>query len=281
MTTVTKKRYLPEFDLTGKNILITGAYGLIGKEICDAFASAGANVIITDITQEDLLKKFAESLTKKYETENFGLYLDITNSKSIDNGLDVILKKFKKIDVLVNNAAIDAKFDDKIVDINPTRFEEYPIDKLRDSLEVNLVGLIKITKKIVKIMIENKSGNIINVTSTYALVAPDQRLYKKKGKKDQLYKQVDYIVTKSFIPSFSRYLATLYAKDGIRVNTIVPHGIFNNHEKEFVKNFAQRSPMGRMCYLKELRGPFIFLASNASSYMTGSMLIVDGGWSIW
>lgn len=276
-----KKRYLPEFDLTNKNIFVTGAYGLIGKEICDAFASAGANVIITDIIQEDLLKKAAENLSQKYETENLGLYLDITDSKSIDKGLDVILKKFKKIDVLVNNAAIDAKFDKNIIDINPTRFEEYPIDKLRNSIEVNLIGLIKITKKVIKNMLENKSGNIINVTSTYAIVAPDQRLYKRKGEKEQLYKPVDYIVTKSFIPGFSRYLATLYAKDGIRVNTIVPHGIFNNHDKEFVKRFAQKSPLGRMCNLKELRGPFIFLASNASSYMTGSILIVDGGWSIW
>ena len=96
-----------------------------------------------------------------------------------------------------------------------------------------------------------------------------------------MYKPVDYIASKSFIPSFSRYLAALYADKGIRVNTIVPHGVFNNHSEEFQKKFSAKSPLKRMCYSKELRGPFVFLASSASSYMTGSMLIVDGGWSMW
>jgi len=114
-----------------------------------------------------------------------------------------------------------------------------------------------------------------------AIVAPDQRLYKNPGEENQIYKPVDYIITKSFIPGFSRYLAALYAKDGIRVNTIVPHGIYNKHDKDFLKRFSERSPMSRMCRLEELRGPFIFLASDSSSYMTGGLLIIDGGWSIW
>jgi NAD(P)-dependent dehydrogenase (short-subunit alcohol dehydrogenase family) len=275
------KRCLPEFDLTGKNIIVTGAYGLIGKEVCDAFASAGANVIITDIGEEKVLKNYAEKLSEKYGTNNMGLFLDITDSKSVESGVKNIINQFGNIDVLVNNAAIDAKFDKNVVDINPTRFENYPIDKLENSLGVNVIGLVKITKEVARNMLKNKKGNIINVTSTYAIVAPDQRLYKEPGENNQTYKPADYIITKSFIPGFSRYLASLYAADGIRVNTIVPHGIFNNHEEGFLQRFSERSPLGRMCRLDELRGPFIFLASDSSSYMTGSLLIIDGGWSIW
>jgi len=276
-----KNRYIPEFDLTGKNIIVTGAYGLIGKEICDAFSSAGANVIISDIVDEKTLKDYAEKLSRKHSTRNMGIYLDITDPESIKSGIENILNHYDGIDVLVNNAAIDAKFDENIININPTRFENYPVDELEKSMNVNITGTVKITKEVVKNMLKNKKGNIINVTSTYAIVAPDQRLYKKSGEENQTYKPVDYIITKSFIPGFTRYLATLYAKDGIRVNTIAPHGVYNNHDADFVERFSERSPLGRMCDLKELRGPFIFLASDASSYMTGSILVVDGGWSIW
>ena len=275
------KRYIPEFDLTNKNILVTGAYGLIGKVICDAFASAGANVVISDVVKEEKLKKYAVNLSEKYSTKNIGLSIDITDLKSVASGVKRILKQFKNIDVLVNNAAIDAKFDENVEAINPTRFENYPIDLLEKSLDVNITGMIKITKEVVKNMLKNKKGNIINVASTYAIVAPDQRLYKEPGEKKQIFKPADYIITKSFVPGFSRYLATLYAKDGIRINTIVPHGVYNNHDKAFLQRFSERSPLGRMCMPDELRGPFIFLASDSSSYMTGSLLIVDGGWSIW
>ncbi|MDD3818285.1 MAG: SDR family oxidoreductase [Actinomycetota bacterium] len=276
-----RNRYIPEFDLTGKNIIVTGAYGLIGKEICDAFSSAGANVIISDIVDEKTLKDYAEKLSRKHSTRNMGIYLDITDSELIKSGIENILNQYDSIDVLVNNAAIDAKFDENIININPTRFENYPVDELEKSMNVNITGTVKITKEVVKNMLKNKRGNIINVTSTYAIVAPDQRLYKKSGEENQTYKPVDYIITKSFIPGFTRYLATLYAKDGIRVNTIAPHGVYNNHDADFVERFSKRCPLGRMCDLKELRGPFIFLASDSSSYMTGSLLIVDGGWSIW
>jgi NAD(P)-dependent dehydrogenase (short-subunit alcohol dehydrogenase family) len=275
------KRYIPEFDLTNKNILVTGAYGLIGKVICDAFASAGANVVISDVVKEEELKKYAVNLSEQYSTKNIGLSIDITDLKSVESGVKLILKHFKNIDVLVNNAAIDAKFDENVEAINPTRFENYPIDLLEKSLDVNITGMIKITKEVIKNMLKNKKGNIINVASTYAIVAPDQRLYKEPGEEKQIFKPVDYIITKSFVPGFSRYLATLYAKDGIRINTIVPHGVYNNHDKGFLQRFSERSPLGRMCMPDELRGPFIFLASDASSYITGSLLIVDGGWSIW
>ncbi len=129
-------------------------------------------------------------------------------------------------------------------------------------------------------MLQQKAGNIINVASTYSLVAPNQSLY-DFGDGDFSYKPVDYVLSKSFIPNFTRYLATLYAKENIRCNAIVPHGIEQGHDQKFIHNFSKLSPLGRMCDKDELTGPFTFLASDASSYMTGSLLVVDGGWTAW
>jgi NAD(P)-dependent dehydrogenase (short-subunit alcohol dehydrogenase family) len=130
-------------------------------------------------------------------------------------------------------------------------------------------------------MLAQRAGNIINVASTYSLVAPNQGLYRYPGESRQTYKPVDYVGTKSRVPNFTRYLATLYGRDGIRANCIVPHGVFNAHPQKFLDNFARLSPMGRMCRPEELRGPFVFLASEASSYMTGATVVVDGGWTAW
>ena len=129
-------------------------------------------------------------------------------------------------------------------------------------------------------MLKQGYGNIINVASTYSLVSPNQKLY-DFGDGTIQYKPVDYIVTKSFIPNFTKYLATFYASDNIRCNAIAPHGIFNDHDEKFLQNFAALSPIGRMADKKEMTGPFTFLASDASSYMTGTTLVVDGGWTAW
>jgi NAD(P)-dependent dehydrogenase (short-subunit alcohol dehydrogenase family) len=129
-------------------------------------------------------------------------------------------------------------------------------------------------------MLNQQYGNIINVASIYSIIAPNNSLY-DFGDCDKLFKPVDYVVSKSFIPNFTRFIATLYAKDNIRCNAIAPHGIINNHETQFIQNFSKLSPMGRMCNKEELDGPFLFLSSDASSYMTGETIILDGGWSSW
>nr|MCU0339228.1 SDR family oxidoreductase [Spirosomataceae bacterium] len=188
---------------------------------------------------------------------------------------------FGSIDVLVNNAAIDAKFDKSgMSKVNQSRFENYPLDLLRKSVDVNLTGTIIVTQAVCRQMLQQGHGNIINVASTYSVVAPNQSLY-DFGQGIQNYKPIDYIASKSFIPNFTRYIATFYASEGIRCNAIVPHGILNNHDDAFLSNFAQLSPLGRMCDRDELRGPFTLLASDESSYMTGSVLMVDGGWTAW
>lgn len=272
----------PEFSLKGKIILVTGAGGLIGQEVCDAYAAYGATVIATDNQTEERLGSQIENLKKRYPGQDLcGVRADVTSDESIAELFRVIKEKYTTLDVLVNLAAIDAKFDEGQHAIHLSRFEHYPLELWERSVAVNATGLIRVTQQAIRFMLPQHSGNIINVASTYSLVAPNQSLYQTDSQAPPIFKPIDYVGTKSMIPNFSRYLATFYAREGIRCNTLVPHGIFNHHSKAFQDNFAKLSPLGRMCELKEIRGPFVFLASNASSYMTGSTLVVDGGWTAW
>jgi NAD(P)-dependent dehydrogenase (short-subunit alcohol dehydrogenase family) len=267
--------------LNNKVILVTGAFGLIGSEISKHFLSEGASVVLAD-SNEELAGVKRDELLKTVEASRFLIVnLDITNEASAENAVVQTVKAFGRLDVLINNAAIDAKFDKQNQGtVNPSRFENYPIDLLRKSVDVNLTGTVIMTQAACRQMLKQGSGNIINVASTYSLVSPNQNLY-DFGEGVKNFKPVDYIASKSFIPNFTRYIATFYSKENIRCNAIVPHGIFNDHPEEFLINFSKMSPLGRMCEREELNGPFTFLASDASSYMTGSVLVVDGGWTAW
>jgi len=270
-----------EFSLEKKVALITGANGLIGREISDALASFSASLILIDNTESPELDNYAKNLSEKYLVKIKVFHTNITDINEIKQAIAESVLYFGKIDILINLAAIDAKFDENINDMPKTAFEDFPIDLWNKSVEVNMTGTFIITQQVAKQMLIQKSGNIINVASTYSLVSPNQNLYNFNEEDNQLFKPIDYVATKSMIPNFTRYLATFYGKKGIRVNTIVPHGVLNNASNEFIENFAKLSPLGRMCNKDELRGPFIFLASDASSYMTGSTLVVDGGWTAW
>jgi NAD(P)-dependent dehydrogenase (short-subunit alcohol dehydrogenase family) len=269
------------FDIHEKVILVTGAFGLIGKEISRGFIGQGAKVVLADLNEARMQSLEAE-LRQEFPDGTFLLHsLDITNDESIEACLKATIDAFGRVDVLINNAAIDAKFDkENSGQVNQSRFENYPIDLLRKSVEVNLTGTVLMTQHVCRQMLLQGSGNIINVASTYSLVAPNQSLY-DFGEGTKNFKPIDYIATKSFIPNFTRYIATFYSKDNIRCNAIVPHGIYNDHDEKFLVNFSKMSPLGRMCEREELNGPFTFLASEASSYMTGSVLVVDGGWTAW
>jgi NAD(P)-dependent dehydrogenase (short-subunit alcohol dehydrogenase family) len=271
----------PAISIDNKVILLTGAFGLIGRGVSRSLLAHGAKVIMADIN-EGALPGVREEFAREFPEDAFlALPLDITSEASIAACLEAGLARFGRIDVLINNAAIDAKFDKHHQDtVNASRFEHYPIDLLQRSVEVNLTGTIRITQAVCRQMLQQGHGNIINVASTYSLVAPNQQLY-DYGEGEIRYKPVDYIATKSFVPNFTRYIATFYAREGIRCNAIVPHGIYNDHEEKFLRNFSKYSPLGRMCDRSELDGPFIFLASDASSYMTGSVMVVDGGWTAW
>jgi len=272
---------MDSLSVSGKTILVTGAYGLIGKTISMGYLEAGAHVVLADLA--DTLRPALEAELEERFPQGGYLFqrLDITDEASCQACVEATIAKFGRLDVLVNNAAIDAKFDKGgMGNVNQSRFEHYPIHLLRRSVEVNLTGTVIMTQAACRQMLVQGQGNIINVASTYSLVAPNQQLY-DFGHGIESYKPVDYIARKSFIPNFTRYIATFYAKEGIRCNALVPHGIFNDHPEAFLINWAKLSPLGRMCDREELVGPFTFLASDASSYMTGSILTVDGGWTAW
>lgn len=268
-------------SINDKVILITGAFGLIGMTLAKSFVSQGAKVILADANKSKAEVIAAEFKKMKASRKVLICVTDVIKSKSCNDCVESAVKKFKKIDVLINNAAIDAKFDKQAnKNLNTTRFENFPLDLLQRSFDVNIKGLVQITQVVVKQMLKQGYGNIINVASTYSLVSPNQSLY-KFGEAAQQFKPVDYVITKSAIPNLTRYLATFYAKDGIRCNAIAPHGIFNDHDEAFIQNFSNLSPIGRMADKKEITGPFTFLVSDASSYMTGTTLVADGGWTAW
>lgn len=274
-----KRREL--FSLIDKVAFITGGAGLIGKIICEAYASMGANLIICDLIDASELTEYGLFLQEKYGIQVLTNSLDITDSGAIKEFISSGITCFGKIDTLVHLAAIDAKFDADIDRIPPSSFEDFPFDLWTKSVDVNVNGTFVVIQEMVKAMLKGEGGNIITVASTYSLVSPNQNLYREEGREGQLFKPIDYVATKSMIPNMTRYLATFYGRKGIRVNCCVPHGIYNNHAEAFVDRFAHYSPMGRMCSPEEIAGPFIFLASDASSYMTGSILVVDGGWTAW
>lgn len=268
-------------SVAGKVVLITGAYGLIGQTIAIAFIEQGAFVILADSNTSKETLIIAELSSRFSQNRYLCTELDITNEESCSETIRKALLHFDKIDVLINCAGIDAKFDSiGEQSIYHGSFENYPLELLRKSIEINLTGTILITQHVCRQMIKQEYGNIINVASTYSLVAPNQQLY-DFGDDFIRYKPVDYVASKSFIPNFTRYVATFYAGKNIRCNAIAPHGIYNNHSEQFIANFKALSPLRRMCDKEELIGPFTFLASDASSYMTGALLTVDGGWTAW
>lgn len=270
-----------KFDLTGRVAVVTGGVGLLGTEFCKTLAEAGAAVAVVDLN-ESASHAVADSLTNGgYQA--LALPADITQSASVNAAVEKVLSAFGRIDVLVNSAALDPKFDPEAVNrgITPGAFEDYPLDLWNSALNVNLTGMFLMTQACVKPMLrQGKKGSIINICSTYGLNGPDQRIYIKDGTR-VAFKPVYYTVTKAGVMGFTRYLAAYYAGTEIRVNALTPGGVFNQHEEYFVKNYSAKTILGRMANRDEMNGALLFLASEASSYMTGNNVVVDGGWTAW
>ena len=270
-----------KFDLTGRVAVVTGGVGLLGAEFCRTLAEAGAAVAVVDLN-EAASRAIAESLANSgYKA--LVLPTDITQPASVKSAVDQVVSKFGRIDILVNSAALDPKFDPEALDkgITPGAFEDYPLDLWNSALNVNLTGMFLMTQACVRPMLEQgKKGSIINICSTYGLNGPDQRIYVKEGKR-VAFKPVYYTVTKAGVLGFTKYLAAYYAETEIRINALTPGGVFNSHEDYFVKNYSAKTILGRMAHKDEMNGALLFLASDASSYMTGNNLVVDGGWTAW
>jgi len=272
---------LDKFKLTNHVAVVTGGAGLLGTEFCRTLAEADAAVAVVDLNAEKAAV-VADSLTSAGHRA-LAISADITNPASVNALVKTVLSTFGRLDVLVNSAALDPKFDPDAAarGIAPGNFEDYPLDQWNTALGVNLTGMFLVTQACVKPMLaQGKKGSIINICSTYGLNGPDQRIYLKNGKR-VAFKPVYYTVTKAGVMGFTKYLAAYYAGTEIRVNAITPGGVFNNHDDYFVKNYSAKTILGRMAKKDEMNGALLFLASDASSYMTGNNVIVDGGWTAW
>ena len=259
------------FDLSNRVIVITGAAGLLGTQYAYGLSQSGANVVLADLN-ETKCKSLEKKIKKKFSTKPMSIKLDLTKKESILSMTSSILKKYSKIDVLINNAAYQGN-----PKIRSSGFENLELETWNQAIDVNLTGVFLCCQSIGKQMIKQKSGNIINIASTYGLVGPDQRIYGKSGQNSAIF----YAATKSAILNLTRYLATYWEGKGIRVNTFSPGGVENKQDPDFIKKYSKKTPLGRMAKKDEYVASMVFLASDASSYMTGSNLIVDGGWTAW
>jgi NAD(P)-dependent dehydrogenase (short-subunit alcohol dehydrogenase family) len=270
-----------KFDLKGRTAVVTGGAGLLGTQFCRTLAEAGAAVAVLDLDVSACERVSADLLGAGLKAAPAPC--DLRMKDSIGRAVKAVLATFGSIDILVNSAALDPKFDLAAMGkgIAPGSFEDYPLEQWNAALQVNLTGIFLMTQACVGPMVARGArGTIINICSTYGLNGPDQRLYVKDGKR-VAFKPVYYTVTKAGVLGFTRYLAAYYAGTEIRVNALTPGGVFNDHEEYFVRNYASRTILGRMARPDEMNGALLFLASDASSYMTGANLVVDGGWTAW
>ncbi len=269
-----------KFSMSGKTAVVTGACGLLGNEFSKTLAQAGATVVAADINLAKA-ERVAEAI-RQFGGEAIACPLDVTNPESVNAMIQMAVSETGRVDALVCSAAMDPKFDGS-QGKHSNSFENFPLSQWQAALDVNLTGLFLCAQAAAKPMVRQNSGVIINICSTYGLVGPDQRLYERPGQTEatRQYKPVYYSVTKAGVLGLTRYLATYYAGTGIRANSLTPGGVFNHHDDEFIKQYSARTVLGRMANIDELSGALLFLASDASTYMTGSNLVVDGGWTAW
>ena len=259
-----------------KTIIITGALGLVGKKLSSHLSKKGAKVIILDIKSYSEFKKIKELQTFKNKIYYFKC--DVTNIKSLKTVLKKIFRISKKIDVLINNAAINDSLESKPKP-NQSKFENFSIKEWDKSIKTNLNSLFLCSQIFGNEMIKSKKGSIINISSTYGLVGPDQKIYRNKTSKNIFFKNPSYPTAKGAVISFTKYLASYWGHKGIRVNCISPGGIENNQNRSFIKRYSSKTLLGRMAKVEDLFGVINLLCSDDSSYMTGTNIIVDGGWT--
>jgi len=233
------------FDLSGKAVIVTGGLGLIGRAL-----------------------------------NAMGHGADITDRASLEKLRDAVIARFGHIDGLVNNAAIDDKFDPANA-AHESKFENYPVERFRRSIDANVTGTFLACQVLGTPMAQQKKGSIINVASTYGLVAPDQKLYIKPDGTQAFFKGPAYPTGKHAVIGLTKFLAAYWGGAGVRVNTLCPGGVENSQDAWFQENYAKRTPLGHMAAPTDYAGAVVFLCSDASGYMTGSSLVVDGGWTAW
>lgn len=274
-----EKDPLQRYSLKQRVAIITGAAGLLGSDYCHTLASVGAHVVVADIDAHRSAR-LADEVTESHGVDALAIEVDVAVPDSVRGMVTKTLDQFNRVDILVNNAAIDPKFDPEHADKHGNRFENLPFSEWQQALNVNVTGMFLCAQAVSKPMLEANRGVIVNISSTYGIVGPNQRLYQREGKPSQ-YKPVTYSVSKAAVLGLTRYLATYFAGTGIRVNTLTPGGVYAGHDDEFVHRYSAHTVLGRMAEREEISHAMLYLVSDASSYMTGANLIVDGGWTAW
>jgi NAD(P)-dependent dehydrogenase (short-subunit alcohol dehydrogenase family) len=274
---------LKKFDLTGKTGLITGGAGLLGLEHTKALLDCGGNVVLTDISMK-ALERARKSLIRTYNTTNLVVKeMDVTDLNEIKRVFSELQKDDCHVDILVNNAAIDPKVDSKSTLLEDSRLEHFSLKQWDLQISVGLTGAFLCSQVFGTAMAKSgKGGVILNIASDLSVLAPDQRLYKKDGVADEMQavKPVTYSVIKAGLVGLTRYLATYWADKGVRANALSPGGVFNGQDDEFVKRLNSLIPLGRMAKKDEYQAAIQFLCSEASSYMNGQNIVIDGGRSV-
>ncbi|MEO1944624.1 MAG: SDR family oxidoreductase [Candidatus Thioglobus sp.] len=270
------------FKLDGKVVVITGATGLLGRKHAEAVACYGGTPILLDLSQQ-AVDDFSNELNEKYKVGSIGFAIDITNENAIENNVGQLIKKFGRIDGLVNNASNNPKVEDS-KEVNFSRLENFPLDIWNDDIAVGLTGSFLCAKHYGFAISQNPNGgSIINISSDLGLIAPDQRLYSKDGidNSKQNVKPVTYSVVKTGLIGLTRYLATYWADKNVRCNAMCPGGVENGQPEDFLKEVSARIPMGRMANASEYQGALLWMLSDASSYLNGAIIPIEGGRTVW
>jgi len=268
----------PSFDLSGRTAIVTGGAGILGRRFCKALAERGARVAVVDV-DGDAAQELAKKIEVDLGTETLGVACDVADLDSVDAMLATVLDRFGNIEILHNNAASKSSSLDAFF----APFEEYSLKTWREVTAVNLDGMFLVAQAVGRRMLQQgKGGSIIMTASIYGVVAPDQRIYEGSQYMGRpINSPAVYSATKAAVVGLARHLAALWAEHAIRVNALTPGGIESGQNEAFRSRYASRVPMARMGRVDELTGALIYLASDASSYVTGQNLIVDGGLTCW
>jgi NAD(P)-dependent dehydrogenase (short-subunit alcohol dehydrogenase family) len=269
------------FRLDGRVAVITGGGGMLGEQHAAALAAAGAIPVLLDIAAERA-SDAARRVADRFGVAALALTADITSEASVRDAARIVAERFDRIDILINNAANDPKFEPN-GEIAYSRLEHFPFAQWEADLAVGLTGAFLCSQVFGSAMARAGRGVIVNVASDLALIGPDQRIYRQPGTPEHLQptKPVTYSVVKAALLGLTRYLATYWASSGIRANAISPGGVFTDQSDVFMKNLTNLIPLDRMAAVDEYQGAMLFLCSDASAYMTGSNLVIDGGRTCW
>ena len=272
-----------KFDLSDRSALITGGAGLLGVEHAKALLSAGADLVLADLNENNL-SRVTETLKSQFKSSSIiSIVMDVADPDSVESSAAYLSSEIGGIDILVNNAAIDPKVDKNGSIVEKSRLEELSIDQWNLEINVGLTGVFVCSKVFGTAMAKRGYGVILNIASDLSVISPDQRLYKVYGKEEHLQpvKPITYSAIKAGMVGMTRYLATYWADKGVRANALSPGGVFNGQAEEFVERLSTLIPVGRMANKDEYQSAIQFLCSDASSYLNGQNIVMDGGRSIW